>query len=338
MSKSKIEWTERTWSPMTGCTKVSEGCRNCYAEREVETRWSKNPKSVFFGRKFSDVRCHPDQLEKPLSWRKSQIVFVCPRADLFHESVPFEFIDQIFAVMALANQHTFQVLTKRPKRMLEWFSRTEFEDHNNGMREEIARWKGVIESGREGVLEPAWEGTILSAKSIPWPLPSIWLGVTVENQQAADERIPLLLQCPAAVRWISVEPMVGAIDLRTIDIDGHRQIFPLSGTTDCEDSNGNPVSDIPRIDWVVCGGESGKNARPMHPDWARSLRDQCTAADVPFMFKQWGEFGFEPYPLNGMKPYESVTLGEHILFKCGKTRSSRLLDGVLHDEYPIGNQ
>lgn len=293
--KSKIEWTNTTWSPVTGCTKVSEGCKHCYAEREVETRWSKNPKSIFFGRKFTDVQTHPEQLDKPLHWKKPQRIFVCPRADLFHESVPDEFLPLVFATMAAAERHVFQILTKRPERMKEVMN-----DH---------------------IFFEAVAGTVATKYGVEldpddWPLSNVWLGVSVEDQTTADQRIPLLLQTPAAVRWVSAEPLLGPVDL-----------FAIRGK-----SKGFGVF----FDWVVCGGESGPHARPMHPGWVRSLRDQCNAAGVPFFFKQWGEW----IPMMGCVEgipvrTDKITLGDGtIMGWAGTKRAGRLLDGVLHDEYP----
>lgn len=245
MSKSGIIWTDQTWSPVTGCAKVSDGCRNCYAEREVETRWSKNPTSVFFGRKFTDVQMHQDKLKEPLRWKKGRKIFVCPRADLFHDAVPDEFLDQVFAVMALAKQHTFQCLTKRPERMLAYMTR-------------LGKSAKLLDAGARNLGHTfEFQGKYL----VSWPIQNIWIGVTAENQEAANARIPLLLQTPAAVRWVSVEPMIGPVCLSQWLDDG-------------------------RLDWVVCGGESGPNARPMHPYWAKKLRDQCADAGVPFFTKQ----------------------------------------------------
>ncbi|OGT03328.1 MAG: hypothetical protein A2143_08150 [Gallionellales bacterium RBG_16_57_15] len=291
-TKSGINWTNTTWSPVTGCTKVSEGCKHCYAEREVETRWSKNPKSVFFDRKFTDVQTHPEQLYKPLHWKNPQRIFVCPRADLFHESVPDEFISAVFATIKCCQEHTFQVLTKRPERMLKWVME----------RDEFFREVGYPQgfAGR---------------------YPNAWLGVSIENQETADQRIPLLLQTPAAVRWVSAEPLLGPVDL----IEGMEMRAP-----------GARLNGWALIDWVVCGGESGPHARPMHPDQARTLRDQCKAAGVPFFFKQWGEW----IPMMGHAQgipvcSNKITLGDGtIMGWAGTKRAGRRLNGELHDEYP----
>lgn len=309
--KSKIEWTDTTWSPVTGCTKVSDGCKNCYAEREVETRWSKNPKSVFYGRKFTDVRTHADQLEKPLQWKKPQRIFVCPRGDLFHESVPDEFLPEVFAVMAMAPRHTFQVLTKRPERMREVLN--------------------------DGIFFEADEQTVKAMGGVlrdeNWPLPNVWLGVSVENQTAADQRIPLLLKTLAAVRWVSAEPLLGRLDLCE-----HFGMW-WNSTMQCFESTGtefNKPHGQRGVDWVVAGGESGPNARTMHPDWVRALRDQCAAAGVPFLFKQWGEWipmlgCVGGIPVRGEKFTHSDGT---IMGWAGKKSAGRMLDGVLHDAYP----
>jgi len=304
-SKSLIPWTDTTWSPVTGCTKVSQGCKNCYAEREVKSRWSKNPKSVFYGRPFTDIQCHPDKLEQPLHWKKPKKVFVCPRGDLFHPEVPDRFIDQVFAGMAWSPQHTFQVLTKRPDRMMEYMS--------NGGR------PGRID-GNRAFLAAADQVTT-------WPLPNVWMGVSIEDQESANERIPLLLKTPAAVRWISAEPILGAVDLHQwlgIDRRSQAHTWERGGVNQ-------------GISWVVAGGESGPHARPMHPDWVRTLRDQCKAADVPFNFKQWGEWSPD-WNGTGKKPeIGGWTNSKQVMWRVGVYRAGRLLDGALHDEYPEVN-
>ncbi|MBN2039609.1 MAG: phage Gp37/Gp68 family protein [Spirochaetes bacterium] len=307
-SKSKIEWTDATWNPVTGCTKVSPGCDNCYAEREVETRFSKNPKSKWYGRHFNDIQCHPDKLEEPLRMKKSKRIFVCPRADLFHDSVSEEFIDRVFAVMALCPQHIFQILTKRSERMYEYL--------NSGARAELVGIEAESISGIDRhtpALKQRW----------PFPLPNVWLGVTAENQAMADKRIPIILQIPAAVRFISAEPIVGPIDLSEWLCPGHG----------CEDYglckgkyhsqcllNSYPHNGF--IDWVICGGESGPDARPAQPDWILTLKYQCAESKTPFFFKQWGEF------IPVIKNFE-VTMN-----RVGKKKAGRLLYGKEYNEYP----
>lgn len=259
---TKIEWTDVTWSPVTGCTKVSTGCKHCYAERQ----WPRlaAPGQPYAGRAFSDVQCHPERLEQPLHWRKPRRVFVNSMSDLFHEDVPDAFIDEIFGVMWEAKEHTFQILTKRADRMRDYMSRHEL----------MMRY-----------------------------LPHVWLGISAENQETAEERIPPLLETPAAARFVSLEPLLGPIDLTDMVIDkgaGWEQHF------DCLYCDVDPEDDEPYhgtcLDWVIVGGESGPKARPMHPDWVRSIRDECQAAGVPFFFKQgsqanWAEFkNFDSFP------------------------------------------
>lgn len=264
-NKSGIEWTESTWNPVTGCTKVSQGCKNCYAER-VWNRLSA-PGQPYEGRPFTDVRCHPERLDQPLRWRRPRQIFVNSMSDLFHEGVPFEFIDKVFAVMALAWTHTFQVLTKRPERALEYLKTL---PSRAGIGKQ---WLVIDVSDPDRVL-----GVFRGRE---WPLPNVWLGVSAEDQATARERIQLLLETPAAMRFVSLEPLLGPIDLRGIDIHCPTPDF----------GGGFCIGQCPdrrRLDWIIVGGESGPRARPMHPDWVRSIRDQCLAEQVPFFFKQWG--------------------------------------------------
>ncbi len=241
-----IEWTDETWNPVVGCTRVSPGCQHCYAERMAK-RLSKNPSTPQYagtvddnGRWTGQVNLVESALLKPLSWRKPRMVFVNSMSDLFHESVPDEYIDKVFAVMAQAHHHTYQVLTKRPERITEWAA---------GAHLRMTRCFRNFHDYTESVG--------------PWPLPNVWLGTSAENQATLDERLPHLLATPAAVRFLSLEPLLGPIDVRG-RLDG--------------------------IDWVIVGGESGPGAQPMHPDWVRSIRDACVEAEVAFFFKQWGEW------------------------------------------------
>jgi protein gp37 len=313
---SKIEWTEMTWNPVTGCSKVSAGCKNCYAERDFH-RWSK-------GRPFTDVQCHEDRLDAPLHWRKPRMIFVNSVSDLFHEAVPDEFILRVFMRMDEWRKHTFQILTKRPERALALLSRIKLCSPRLG-------WSTL--DGKDPV------GYGGSAKALfdlrNWPLPNVWLGVSIENQEAADERIPLLLKTPAAVRFVSCEPLLGPVNLNELpSASGIGRLLDSLSNAGCD-----PGALIPsKLDWVIVGGESGPHARPMHLDWARSLRDQCQAAKVPFFFKQWGEW------LGAMQDGATTTAGlcrglqqinatdEPI--RVGKHAAGRLLDGGLWNEYP----
>lgn len=213
MKPSRIEWTESTWNPVTGCTKISAGCAHCYAERMAKRLLAMGQPNY---RNGFEVTCHPQALEMPLRWKKSKMIFVNSMSDLFHKKVPIRFIEEIFFTMNEARWHTFQILTKRADRLVQLSSRF--------------KWT-----------------------------PNIWMGVTVENADHVD-RIDCLREIPAAVRFLSLEPLLG----------------PLTELN------------LTNIDWVIVGGESGPGARPMDPAWALDLRDQCLTAGVSFFFKQWG--------------------------------------------------
>lgn len=310
--RSSIEWTDATWNPVTGCTKVIKGCKHCYAERD----WSRlQHLPRFAGRAFTDVACHPERIDQPLRWTKQRRIFVNSMSDLFHEDVPDEFIDQVFAAMASAKQHKFQVLTKRPQRMLD-YCKTIGRHHENDRVSIADNWR-MCNEGR--------------------CLPNVWLGVSVEDQAAADERIPLLLQTPAAVRWISAEPLLGPVDLDRLAIDSCDDDYTISAISGRRIARYGTKPGAPRLDWVVVGGESGPKARPMHPDWVRSLRDQCAAAVVPFLFKQWGEWAPNClcFRIDACKTTQRPEPGKPgCMFRCGKRAAGRLLDGVQHDGYP----
>lgn len=239
MSKTKIDWCDEVWNPVTGCSKVSDGCKNCYAEKMASRLQKMGCKKYANGFK---VECHEDELVRTFPG-KGKRIFVNSMSDLFHEEVTDDFILDVEREISEPwnRKHTFIILTKRPKRMMEFY-------------EKYKR---------------------------PYPLPNLWLGVSVENQAAADARIPILLKTPAALRFVSVEPMLEAIDLG--------EFLPAW------DENGYSVNQLTakNLDWVICGGESGANSRPLHPDWVRSMRDQCESAGVPFFFKQWGSW--EPF-------------------------------------------
>lgn len=308
---SKIEWTDETWNPVAGCAKVSAGCRNCYAERmaarlRAMALASHDATSPYLqiiderGRwtgKFVEVL---ERLMDPLGWKQPRKVFVNSMSDLFGEGVSFEYIAAVFGVMAATPMHTYQVLTKRPARMLEFFRHTfGLEDTPTTVAREAEERHKVIWDARGS--DPAAYGRVAgpSADAIhikrrrawEWPLPNVWVGVSVENQAAADERIPLLLQTPAAVRFLSCEPLLDWVNLRRLG-NGGDALWPRAGG----------------IDWVIAGGESGPGARLMDPIWVRSLRDQCASAGVFFFFKQWGG--------------------------PNKKKAGRVLDGRTHDAMP----
>lgn len=305
---SGIEWTESTWNPATGCTKVSQGCKHCYAERDWK-RLSANPlQPAYHGRGFTDVRIHPERLQLPLYWTRGRRIFVNSMSDLFHEEIPFEFIDSVFAVMSCTQRHTYQVLTKRPQRMLEYFARLMAIDDG------FTEFPSAIDATK---VWPQWTPCRNGKAGYDccgpaWPLDNVWLGVSVEDQATAEERIGYLLQAPAIVRFISAEPVLGPIDLGAIPYDRRERIDALRGP---EWQPGRA------LDWVIAGGESGPEARPTRPEWVRSLRDQCASAGVAFFFKQWGEWAPDPHDELGM-------------VRMGKKRAGRKLDGRTHDAYP----
>lgn len=263
-----IQWTDETWNPTSGCSKVSQGCKNCYAERVFPRPYP--------GRKFTDVRTHPDRLQQPLRWKRPRRVFVNSMSDLFHEDVPDQFIDQVFAVMALSPQHTFQVLTKRPERMQAYFRN---------------EWVGFRQREQMQLMRPT------SVLDVSYPLPNVWLGVSVEDQETADERIPLLLQTPAAVRFISAEPLLGPVDLTRLHHDtwpsepnryGEQYALYMSAFSGIRPTTTQSYVESPKLDWVIVGGESGPKARPCDVDWIRGIVGQCKDAGVPVFVKQLG--------------------------------------------------
>lgn len=266
--KSSIEWTEQTWNPVSGCTKISPGCRECYASVIANRFWK--------DRKFTDVQTHPHKLQEPLKRKKPTTYFVNSMSDMFHEAVPFEFLDQMFTVMATTPQHTYQVLTKRPERAAEYFRYVKEFDN---LEEEISRLK-------------EWN-KVHSIDDSNWPLPNVWLGVSVENQEQADKRIPELLQIPAAVRFLSCEPLLEAVDLESFFwgvvgdtagyfVDGKPRRHPgLAGQAMCRRK-------LNALHWVIVGGESGHNARPCDVAWIRSIVQQCNDANVACFVKQLG--------------------------------------------------
>ena len=350
---TKIEWTQRpgtkgeTWNPIraqnkatggTGhfCTKVSAGCQNCYAA-DFQKRF-KNP--VRYAAQDADqVELFLDEtvLMQPLRWKKPRTIFVCSMTDLFYEGHPIEWIWDVWAVMALAPQHTFIVLTKRVSYA------------NTALVNRLRMGDPAICKAINQI--PAFLGNRKGA--LEMPLPNVWIGTSVEDQATADHRIPHLLNTPAAVRFLSAEPLLGPVNLSSHSVPG------MCGTTDRADylrgyvdpeysCRAHLSKETASLDWVIVGGESGHKARPMHPDWARALRDQCKAAGVPFFFKQWGAWapgltddtGFiahsERYRDDGTdmidrldqsKTYETTA-------KVGKKRAGRLLDGIEHNAFP----
>ncbi|MDF2621795.1 MAG: hypothetical protein K0S00_4454 [Xanthobacteraceae bacterium] len=389
--RSAIEWTDATWNPIVGCSLVSPGCTNCYAMR-IAHRF----KDIYAGRQFAGepaedltrvvnekpvwtgqlVLAPEHILTQPLRWRRPRRIFVNSMGDLLHESVPDEWIDRVFAVMALTPQHTYQVLTKRSARMrayLEACRRTA------GRQNEIRAAILEIADGR--CAQDAVDACrrVSGAGDLWRPLPNVWLGVSTEDQRRADERVPDLLATPAAIRFVSAEPLLGPIDLSAY-------MWPVHGwwrgpyNSYVEAKAAGAECGLKRqalvgawctfLDFVIVGGESGPHARPMHPDWARTLRDQCAAAGTAFFFKQWGEW--LPMPQGGFTAWRAASprrpgswrghadfndgdggknthsLGPvpsclvhavpgdagRMAVKIGKKAAGRLLDGVEHNAMP----
>lgn len=367
-----IEWTDATWNPITGCSIVSPGCTNCYAMKLAGGRLQHHHSRAGLTTPSKtgpvwngQVRLIEAEPLKPLQWKRSRRIFVCAHGDLFHESVPDEWIDRVFAVMALSYRHKYQVLTKRSVRMREYIATA-------GDRV----WK-------RATTNPFFSSHGMQYRGEDWPLTNVWLGVSAEDQARADERIPDLLATPAAVRFLSAEPLLGPIDLTFLRNGAG---WSSSQTWDALSGRGNPFLKAlalhpgTKLDWVIVGGESGPGARPMHPDWARQIRDDCAAAGVPFFFKQWGAWTpidhltgesddlYRPPPARDPEASRKCRVaslvlhcdgeqfdrnapgerhgytpgayaagsGAMLMFEVGKKAAGRLLDGKLHDAMPTG--
>lgn len=304
-----IAWTDETWNPVRGCSRVSEGCRHCYAETmaarfcgpgqpyESLARRAANGEARWTG----EVRMVPERLSDPLRWRRPRRVFVNSMSDLFHEKLTNEDIAAVFGVMAAAPQHTFQVLTKRARRMREWFewARGAFTAQQRGivsapntsraMLDAAAEYLGV----RNAALDTAWKRLDDDA----WPLPNVWLGISCEDQESADERIPELLATPAAVRWVSAEPLLAAVNLRPytwpVTLSWPSQYWSpeeaaAAGATVRHQRQALVLAPSAFLDWVVVGGESGPRARPFVLAWARAIVEQCRNAGTKVFVKQLG--------------------------------------------------
>lgn len=359
MAKTNIEWTEESWNPIVGCSIVSPGCTNCYAMRIAPRtddmskgcpvagnygggRLTTNSKAgpVWTG----ELRFVERRLRAPLKRKKPTTYFVNSMGDLFHEDVPDEWIDKVFAVMALCPQHTFQVLTKRAERMRDYMARI-FGSNVAPRGFVCPPWSALLNRVERSwmaanpdymtdirpLLLRGFEG----GRTLPnGPLDNVWLGVSTERQKEYDERWPHLASTPAAVRFISYEPALGPLNLQSMAL-----------TLD------HPIKMFP--DWVICGGESGHDARPMHPAWPRELRDQCALIGVPFFFKQHGEWlsvhdttGPALDAFNAGQGTFGEWHGAHFMPRCvcgaghgtvirvGKKAAGRLLDGITHDAMP----
>lgn len=321
---TKIEWADHTFNPWIGCTKVSieatggGGCDHCYAEVSTPARVLRSTGAETWGPGAPRRRTSLANWALPHRWDaqheaffaqhgRRQRVFCASLADVFDNEVDPQWRVDLFNLILSTPNLDWLLLTKR-----------------------IGNAARMID-----------ETLPASLKALPmdcplaWPWPHVWIGATIVNQAEADRDIPKLLAVPASMRFLSMEPLLGPVDLRVIDVDGHSEIYPLRGTTNCEDSDGNPQPDLPRLDWVIAGGESGPGARPMSPDWVRGLRDQCGEARVPFLFKQWGEWLPMLGQAEGVPVREKTTTPDGwIMGRAGKKAAGRRLDGRSWDEAP----
>lgn len=303
--KTSIAWTDWTWSPVIGCSRVSPGCQHCYAERLVAVLMSRNPKLPMYHGLASvrasgepqwsgEVRFLPERLAEPLSWRKPRKVFVCDMSDLFHDGVANEQIAAVFGVMAATPHITYQILTKRPERMARFFAWLDDEAKGSGAPPRAVRC-GIAAANF---------GADVDYLGLPdaWPLPNLWVGTTVEDQKRANERIPHLLRVPARVRFLSCEPLLEQVDLdppTCPTCGGHDEVIGDDDATGFCREHGDemafgtwldPCADEKQagINWVICGGESGADARTFDVEWARFMRHQCSMAGVSLFVKQLG--------------------------------------------------
>lgn len=355
---TKIEWCDHTFNPWEGCQKVGPGCDNCYAESR-NARFAGGA-AINWGPGAPRRRTSASNWANPLKWNREAKLqhdawegfkaqhteltdedliakgFIKPRrprvfcaslADVFDNAVDPQWRADLFALIQKTPYLDWLLLTKRIGN--------------------VTPMLAAMAHGNDPDLR------LLDMM----PLPNVWIGATIVNQAEADRDIPKLLEVPARVRFLSMEPLLGPVDLTHIDVfGGDAEIYPLKGTTDCVDDEGEPATDVPALDWVIVGGESGPGARPMHPEWARSLRDQCAAAGVPFLFKQWGEtipgelqahpnysnesaaWRIDPNgsqwhdPVEGMKPPSEWAQIKFI--RVGKKAAGRLLDGRTWDGFP----
>lgn len=412
--KTAIEWADATLNYVNGCTRISPGCGGpgnaggCYAERLAATRMRNVPSRAGLAemtpngpRWTGKINTDDRALDQALRWRRPRRIFWNAHGDLFHESVPDATIDRLFAVCALTPHHTHMILTKRAGRMREYLTSAGldgFLDNRLTRIQDAAYRQAAMPSGKwsESAGMAARQACVDALHRIDdrtnAGFRNVWLGVSVEDQQRADERIPDLLNTPAAIRFISAEPLLGPVDLTRICIVRRVTKSPRAGIHinavtgryvesgmpyigDWDVSKPYPTDAQPlTLDWVITGGESGPGGRPMHPDWARSLRDQCAAAGVPFLFKQWGEWApvcemsgdltesiYHPAPAHSPEAARRCKVdqcdlhrdgtrfhgramygpgafwqgtGAMTMFEVGKAKAGRLLDGVVHNEFP----
>lgn len=323
MNETNIEWATNTWNPILGCDKVSPGCAHCYAITQAN-RW-KNHKTEYTGLVTLDsqgrpqwsgnIGFFPQRLVEPMKRKKARRIFVCSMSDLFHESVTVDWIDAVFGIMALCPQHTFMVLTKRPWRMRGYL------DYRRSLSDPFPGAARACVDVAARILDLD-QDTKRHLVDQTWPPRNVWLGTSVEDQKRADYRISILLGCPGQLHFISAEPLLGPLTVRSyLRRSDMPNVFHPKG-----------------LDWVIAGGESGRRARPVAGKWFRSLRDECVAAEVPFYFKQWGEWttATDEILLGLHKEKQlKVTDGE-LVVRLGRRVTGRELDGRTWDQFPGG--
>jgi protein gp37 len=343
-----IYW-QRSWNVVRGCSHVSPGCDHCWLEAET-ARHAKHPNpkialpcwpAITAGKWSGNL--HLDLLALPAPLRVKKPTVWAVWSDLFHEKVTDEFLDRVFAVMALAPRHLFVVLTKRPARMLEYLTARSRDEQIKALERAAMAMFG--EDGAN-MLVNAINGVLAERHNVGWPMHNVILMTTIEDQPRANERGPIIAEV-GGMGWktgVSVEPMLGGVDLTRIAHGDESDLDVLRGqivyTPQHRAIKPKPVG--AKLDWVIAGGESGPGARPMHPDWLRSLRDQCAVAGVPFLFKQWGALApwdddnwSLPSGYDDVLARDGVKLFGGVEFlRVGKRRAGRLLDGVTHDVYP----
>lgn len=374
--KSDIEWTDATAQVASGCDPISEGCKFCYSAHLAGTRLKHLPRTEGLTRRTADgrfvfngtVRFHDDQVEKMLTWRapknlgRRPRVFVADRSDLFHDKITDAQRDKVFAAMALRPDVDWLLLTKRSGLMREYLDADDRDYAIGSALGDMLDGPWIWNEGKK--FRPAIEALISASLGEPakdgeypvdlLPLPNVHVGVSTEDQQRANERIPDLLATPAAVRFISAEPLLSGIDLTNIKLPNGDVLNALTGEIH-DRRSGCIVSETSGLDGAIVGGESGSGARLMHPDWPRALHDQCAAAGVPFFFKQWGAWGPVAVEADGTYEYDSevrlVSPAGHsvdhadidrcdfpdnslLMERRGKARAGRLLDGVEHNGFP----
>lgn len=333
--RTTIEWADATWNPVTGCRQVSPGCASCYARTFAE-RFRGVP-GHYFEHGF-DVQLRPDKLDQPLRWIRSRTIFTCSMSDLGLGAVPADYLAKVFAVMAVCPQHRFLVLSKHPTRLRAVLSRPGWLDQ---VTQEVT---GLLPQVRSrAVADQVHQFQRAGQPLFAWPLPNVWIGTSAESQKWADVRIPALLSVPAVSRFLSAEPLLGRVTLCRCDgADYEVRRHPFLVNDGC------PLHGRTRLDWVIAGGESGPRARPMHPDWARHLRDQCVVSQIPFLFKQWGAWtptvahprAVRVSTAGDIEPPTASPAGcapAQLMVRVGKGAAGRELDGRIWDQTPDGS-